>query len=187
MEPSSGSNVIPRRARPGLAGLGPHREPPQKFLADPGSRVVHSRTHLTGTRASARPKPHNLHPISYTLHPTTHTLHPTPYTLQPTPYTLFPTPNTLHPTPYTLHPTPYTLPPTPYNPVTGTQLDVVVSTDWAAMRCGGYLFLPALSGRGLSAVMLRIMTSPPPLGSLSRSDIFGPDHRVGFWSHKSDV
>ena len=27
MEPISGSNVIPRRARPGLAGLGPHRQP----------------------------------------------------------------------------------------------------------------------------------------------------------------
>ena len=25
VEPSSGSNVIPRRARPGLAGLGPHK------------------------------------------------------------------------------------------------------------------------------------------------------------------
>ena len=26
MEPSNGSDVIPRRARPGLAGLGPHIE-----------------------------------------------------------------------------------------------------------------------------------------------------------------
>jgi len=29
VEPSSGSNVIPRRARPGLAGLGPHTLPHQ--------------------------------------------------------------------------------------------------------------------------------------------------------------
>ena len=28
MEPSNGSNVIPKRARPGLAGLGPQRGTP---------------------------------------------------------------------------------------------------------------------------------------------------------------
>jgi len=44
VEPSNGSNVIPKRARPGLAGLGPHRQggvlvgSDESHWAEPGVR-----------------------------------------------------------------------------------------------------------------------------------------------------
>jgi hypothetical protein len=46
VEPSSGSNVIPKRARPGLAGLGPHRS---RFLFRTTTLGSNPRTRRKGT------------------------------------------------------------------------------------------------------------------------------------------
>ena len=139
---SSGSNVVLRRARPGLAGLRRHNVPwdigafpsensPTASLPWGGiPRAVEesSTTLRIPTQGSGRFLLMNR--IHEKLMNRVHEKHsrgvdaallgfgetgpnlPIPYTL--TPYTLHPTPYTLHPTPCTLHPTPYAQNPTPF-------------------------------------------------------------------------
>jgi len=72
VEPSSGSNVIPRRARPGLAGLRPHSQGPCCPMSAPASGdatpcrmtgvTLHSHVHYEEIQARTCPSARMLWP-----------------------------------------------------------------------------------------------------------------------------